>query len=375
MTHWLERRWSRVAGLAAAIFFVAAGSWGFSRPLKYSSVPFPTPAWNAEAETRSPPERQVAKKPRTTVLCEQEVLQGQTAVVQTAVAQAAVAQTAEAAAEAGSRPVVANDEPVFLNDEELSRNFERKAILLAKAGQCLSSRDMKKQLERRQVTLELPPPRTAVLSPEEVYRLVVPSTLLIGSLQQTRTQPPRFHYVSNATAWVLAADGVIVTNYHVFDTTELECFAVMTLQGDVYPVTEILAADRRADVAIARITAKDLTPIPLGKSAAVGAWVGALTHPGSAHFMFTQGYVTRYQQIGSRKNERPEKWMSISADYAIGSSGGPILDRYGNVVGMASMTEPVEFDTDDTADVGSTLQMILKLTVPQMEIRRLVVAP
>lgn len=143
MTHWLERRWSRVAGLAAAIFFVAAGSWGFSRPLKYSSVPFPTPAWNAEAETRSPPERQVAKKPRTTVLCEQEVLQGQTAVVQTAVAQAAVAQTAEAAAEAGSRPVVANDEPVFLNDEELSRNFERKAILLAKAGQCLSSRDMK----------------------------------------------------------------------------------------------------------------------------------------------------------------------------------------------------------------------------------------
>lgn len=67
--------------------------------------------------------------------------------------------------------------------------------------------------------------------------------------------------------------------------------------------------------------------------------------------------------------------MSISADYAIGSSGGPILDRYGNVVGMASMTEPVEFDTDDTADVGSTLQMILKLTVPQMEIRRLVVAP
>lgn len=370
MTHWLERRWSRVAGLAAAIVFVAAGSWGFSHLLKYSPAPLPTPVWNAEAETRFPSERQVAKKPRTSVLCEQEVLQGQPAGTQTVVAQAA-----EAAAEGGNRPVVANDEPVFINDEEFSRNFERKAILLAKGGQCLSSRDMKKQLERRQVTLELPPPRTTVLSPEEVYRLVIPSTLLIGSLQQTRTQPPRFHYVSNATAWVLAADGVIVTNYHVFDTTELECFAVMTLQGDVYPVTEILAADRRADVAIARITAKDLTPIPLGKSAAVGAWVGALTHPGSAHFMFTQGYVTRYQQIGSRKNERPEKWMSISADYAIGSSGGPILDRYGNVVGMASMTEPVEFDTDETADVGSTLQMILKLTVPQMEIRRLVVAP
>ncbi len=366
MTHWLERRWSRAACLAGAIVFVAAGSLGASLLLKDSPAPLPAQAQISETETRFSPERRVARKPRTTVLCEQEVLQGQSVVAQEVVVKAA---------EAGNRPVVADDEPVFINDEEFSRNFERKAILLAKAGQCLSSRDMKKQLERRQVTLELPPPRTTVLSPEEVYRLVAPSTLLIGSLQQTRTQPPRFHYVSNATAWVLAADGVIVTNYHVFDTTELECFAVMTLQGEVYPVTEILAADRRADVAIARITAKDLTPIPLGKSAAVGAWVGALTHPGSAHFMFTQGYVTRYQQIGSRKNERPEKWMSISADYAIGSSGGPILDRYGNVVGMASMTEPVEFNTDERADIGSTLQMILKLTVPQIEIRRLVVAP
>lgn len=272
-------------------------------------------------------------------------------------------------------PPTLDEEPVYIDDEELSRQFERKASVLAKAGKCLTTRDVGQQLERRSCKLNLPVPRTEVLTPEGVYQLAAKSTLLIGSLQQTKTQPPRFHYVSNATAWVMTTDGVIVTNYHVFEDGDSESYAVMTLEGDVYPVTEIIAADRRSDVAIAQIDAKGLTPIPLAKSAPVGAWVGALTHPGTAHFMFTQGSVTRYLQLSSSKNERPEKWMAISADYAVGSSGGPILDRYGNLAGMASMTEPVDFGDGSNADSISTLQMVIKLTVPVAEIRRLIKSP
>src|SRR5262249_18296121 len=69
----------------------------------------------------------------------------------------------------------------------------------------------------------------------------------------------------------------------------------------------------------------------------IGSWVAVLGHPGENYYVFTQGHVTRYSQNKNDNGQR-EKWMGLTAEYAGGSSGSPVLNKHGAVVGMAALT-------------------------------------
>jgi S1-C subfamily serine protease len=128
-----------------------------------------------------------------------------------------------------------------------------------------------------------------------------------------------------------------------------------------------------------------------------------LGHPGDCYYTFTQGHVTRYSAYKEDDGSRT-RWMSITADYAYGSSGSPVVDRYGNVVAMAALTENIDYPDDGgglaraarkpmmrkfarrpidddkkkeekkpdpapPAAAGSLLQMVVKMTVPMSELK------
>ena len=65
--------------------------------------------------------------------------------------------------------------------------------------------------------------------------------------------------------------------------------------------------------------------------------------------------------------------MSITADYAKGSSGGPVVDDAGHVVGMVSTTESIYYGSraNDPKDPKGPLQMVVKNCVPVEAIRHL----
>jgi serine protease Do len=291
----------------------------------------------------------------------------------------------------------------FIDDDDLFDQFMAKLRGLAKADKCLpSGRLQNLTSEDRTTRLTLPPPATARLDPEDVYRKALPSVFLLGSVSPDVTDggpkvdnPRADGYIDGrlATAWALTADGVVVTNWHVFDALDDgEVFGVMDHRGEAYPVTDVLAVDRAADIAILKIDAKGLTPLPVAaRPAPVGAWVGVLGHPGDRYFTFTQGAVTRYSKV--KPADAPaERWMAISADYASGSSGSPVLDRTGSVVGMAALTESLGFPDAGPepppaptrrrqppaeppappAAAGTSQQMVVKLAVPAGEIRKAV---
>jgi hypothetical protein len=175
----------------------------------------------------------------------------------------------------------------------------------------------------------------------------------------------------------------------------------MDHRGETYPLTDVLAVNQVADIAVIRVAARGLIPLPVAnRPALVGSWVGVLGHPGDRYFTFTQGAVTRYSKV-QMMDGPTERWMAISADYAYGSSGSPVLDRTGSVVGMATLTESLDYPelgpippempkdvlrrrqppSPDAAGPmaeeppflpSSTLQMVIKLAVPATDIRKVV---
>jgi S1-C subfamily serine protease len=141
----------------------------------------------------------------------------------------------------------------------------------------------------------------------------------------------------------------------------------MTSDGRVFPIKAVLATDRINDAAVLKVEATDLKPLPLARSVRVGATVYCLSHPlmnymgtENGFFAFTQGIVSgRYRS--QLRGETPINVLTITADYAQGSSGGPILNEHGAVVGMVCETLTISDDNDEG-------QMTWKFTRPSSSI-------
>ncbi|MBA4066189.1 MAG: hypothetical protein C0501_21235 [Isosphaera sp.] len=232
--------------------------------------------------------------------------------------------------------------PWFVDDEKLFDDFMDKLTALAKDGKCLTQDRIADRMKKPgRAGVEAARPGDKPLSPEDVYRATLPSVFVLGSVYQDADG----EWVDGvyATAWVAAADGVLVTNWHVFEDLESgEAFGAVDHKGNVYPVTEFLGGDKVADVAVVRVAAKGLAPLPVSPDfPAVGAWVGVLGHPGDNFYVYTTGAVTRYSTNKNDDGKR-ERWMGVTAEYAGGSSGSPVLDRFGAVVGMAALTVTID---------------------------------
>lgn len=244
-------------------------------------------------------------------------------------------------------PREAADDPWYVDDTEVFDNLYEKLKHLAEKGKGLPTATLKEKLKPGKAAVALAKPGDKPLSPAEVYARAVPSVFVLGSAYR---DPDSGDWLDGvyATAWAAAADGVLVTNWHVLDDLEdEEVFAAADHKGNVYPVTDILGGDPVADVLVLKVDGKGFAPLPVAeKPAPVAAWVGVLSHPGDHFYLFTQGHVTRYSTSLNEDGKR-ERWMGITAEYASGSSGGPVLDGRGNVVGMTALTVTIDAPPDE----------------------------
>lgn len=218
---------------------------------------------------------------------------------------------------------------------------------------------LREQLSRRSTALKLAAP-TPVAT--ELYRHAQPGVLVHCHLYLC--DKCRKMHVNPSTCFVLTADGVCVANYHAFTNNNTLAMAVATREGRVFPVTEVLAASARDDIVIFRAAAEHLQPLALGGPAAVGEAIAVISHPHSSFYVMTQGTIARYCL------EKGTPRMQITADYAIGSSGGPVLNAAGAVVGMVASTQTIYADRHH-GEPGN-LQMVVKLCVPCSSIRKLI---
>ena len=226
------------------------------------------------------------------------------------------------------------------DDRAIFQQLEKATAELAESGKSpLTSAQRLAQCQRAQAAKVLfQAPAPAALRGEEAYRRAAAASVLIGSAYKC-TKCTRWHNTL-ASGVVVDAGGVVATNHHVAAGELGEAMGVLTADGKFYPVTEVLAANKDQDVALLRVAGKGLAALPLRDDAGAGTPIYCYSHPANSFGCISEGIITRYFKM----NE-PERvgavFMQTTADYARGSSGGPILDPFGNVVGMVASTSPV----------------------------------
>lgn len=137
--------------------------------------------------------------------------------------------------------------------------------------------------------------------------------------------------IAQGTGFLVSADGVIVTNYHVIK--EGNVAIVKFPDGAVLPVDGVLATDKVRDLAIIKIHGKTFRTLTLGNSdkVQVGEEVVAIGNPFGLELTVSNGIVS-----GLRTDESG-KFLQTTAPISPGSSGGPLFNMLSEVVGINTM--------------------------------------
>ncbi len=133
------------------------------------------------------------------------------------------------------------------------------------------------------------------------------------------------------SGFVISADGYILTNNHVVDNSN-GIFVTMT-NGKEYKA-KVIGTDARTDIALIKIDASGLKPIPIGDSDKLrkGQWVLAIGSPFGLDSTVTAGIVSAINR------DTGDYLPFIQTDVAVnpGNSGGPLINLQGQVVGINS---------------------------------------
>ena len=172
-------------------------------------------------------------------------------------------------------------------------------------------------------------PEDDCLSLQEIYESSIDSVVSIScsSLYSTST----------GTGLILTADGYIVTNAHVIEGAAV---VQVVLQDKQAFQATVVGADQVTDLAVLRIDAVNLTPARLGDSSAmrVGDTVVAIGDPLGLELSgtMTDGIVSAINRDISVEG-RPMTLIQTNAALNSGNSGGPLINCYGQVVGINTM--------------------------------------
>lgn len=133
------------------------------------------------------------------------------------------------------------------------------------------------------------------------------------------------------SGFFLNSNGLAVSNYHVFKGTSVGAEQIKLVGSDQpYQVTEVIHSDEEEDFIIFRVNVSNTNYIPMAKNRPlIGEKVYAIGSPRGLENTFSSGEVSQW---------RDRNLMQISALIDHGSSGGALINEFGEVVGITSGT-------------------------------------
>lgn len=148
-------------------------------------------------------------------------------------------------------------------------------------------------------------------------------------------------------------NGLVVTNHHV--VAGAASVRISVRDGRHFDDVTLLIDDVRNDLALFEVRASDLHAVPLSnaKQVAVGARAIAIGCPFGLEYTLTEGIVSAHRSIDGTR------FIQMQTSIAPGSSGGPLFDVAGSLIGV------------NTAAHGENMN----LAVDAAEVRALLAAP
>lgn len=152
-----------------------------------------------------------------------------------------------------------------------------------------------------------------------------------------------YYYFSGATSTstgtgiIMSSDGYIITNHHVIE--DATALSIIMLDGTEYEA-KLIGSDEKSDLAVLKIDASGLPAAEFGDSDAllVGDPVYAIGNPLGLELMgtFTDGIVSAINRDVT-VDERTMTLIQTNAAINSGNSGGPLINQYGQVVGINTL--------------------------------------
>jgi hypothetical protein len=182
------------------------------------------------------------------------------------------------------------------------------------------------------VAAQLAPPAPAQKTPRPVQSIPAIAKAANGAVV-TIIMAANDKPIAQGTGFLVKPDGVVVTNYHVIETGNVA--VVKFPDGTVLSVDGVLAADKVRDLAIIKIHGKTFRTLTLGDSdrIQVGEAVVAIGNPLSLESTVSNGIVSGMRMA----KQRGGQFLQTTAPISPGSSGGPLFNLLGEVVGINTM--------------------------------------
>ena len=277
---------------------------------------------------------------------------------------------------------------LFVDDSRFAVGLEEKILQVASANKGKTivqfQQENKGLKDDAPVTWQQQEVRKAdVLSAKELYATKKQAVLILGRLNHAN---PELAPLAEplATAFVISPDGLCVSNHHVLSElihmrkmegkdagkVDSSMYYLQDYNGEVYTIDKILAYSASNDVVLFTLhrPGKAMPYLDLGNPLAVGEEVFVIAHPEQNYYFLTSGLVAKNRKLVNPANPKQRQFrMTITADYAVGSSGGPVLNNRGQVVGIVSSTSNIYGSRVEK----KPLQMVLKNGIAVLAIHEL----
>jgi serine protease Do len=147
---------------------------------------------------------------------------------------------------------------------------------------------------------------------------------------------------SVGTGLIISADGLVLTNAHVIDRADR---IMVTLSNDEQFQADVVGRDAKTDLALIRLKpgAGQPAAFPVARlgdsdTLQVGEWVAAIGNPFGLEQTLTIGILSgKGRALG---NSPYEEYLQTDASINPGSSGGPLFNIAGEVIGLTTAINP-----------------------------------
>lgn len=171
------------------------------------------------------------------------------------------------------------------------------------------------------VTVTEKPENKVKLTPEEVYEKCGPSTVEVSASNE---------YGSAIGSGFFIEKGIIVTNFHVIEGYNK--IVVKTYDSKEYEVNTIIGYDEALDIALLKVEDENTGLVISQNKINVGQDIYTLGSPLGLTGTMTKGMVSTASRLLDNVN-----YIQIDASISPGNSGGPLVNAYGELIGINTM--------------------------------------